>query len=150
MEEYYVGQAGNGFPVYTGARFQRGSNFLGRFIKGEVWPLFKKVLPYLTDTLFSTGRDIYKDFMGGKDLKSTMKDRAEAAALKMGEDAIVKIRNRNQKGTGLKRSRPPAVPCIPKRRPKRRRKGIKGGKKRATKRRPSKRQRRQVQPSLIF
>ncbi|RWS05321.1 uncharacterized protein B4U79_06148, partial [Dinothrombium tinctorium] len=43
MDEFYIDQAGNGYPFFAGLRYQRGHGWFGRLFKGGVLPLIRYV-----------------------------------------------------------------------------------------------------------
>lgn len=38
LEEFYINQAGSGITGFSGVRYQRGSGFFGRLMKGAIMP----------------------------------------------------------------------------------------------------------------
>jgi hypothetical protein len=69
--DYYLHQAGRGYPMYVGTRYQRkhglGSIFGGLF-KAAV-PLLKKGAKTLDREALQTGLNIAEDVIAGKNLK---------------------------------------------------------------------------------
>lgn len=117
FDEFYVNQAGNGFPVYGGARYQKGNSFLGRFVKGSIWPLLKKVMPYLGGKAVATGSSILDDMKQGKSFKTAAKRRLADTAVDIADDALITIKSKRQKGAGLRRA-PVCLPVVKRRQAK--------------------------------
>lgn len=102
MEDYYTHQAGSGLAIYEGHRFQRGHGFLGNFIKGPLWSVIKRVLPYIGRQALSTGNTIADRIGEGESFKSAAKSVLKRKAGEIALDAVGRI---VQKGTGRKRRR---------------------------------------------
>ena len=77
---------GAGFPVFVGARRQRGGSIFGT-LKNFFLPVAKK----LGRSLFSQGvglaKDVAQDVMEGKNIKSSFLDRGKSRALDFGKSA---------------------------------------------------------------
>jgi len=98
---YYINQAGSGIAGYSGVRYQKGHGFFGRLLSGAVMPILK----YLGKKALSTGVNIGTDLLQGDNFKSTMKKRLKSAGLDIAEDALEKVRNSKQSGSGRRKRR---------------------------------------------
>ncbi len=98
---YYINQAGSGIAGYSGVRYQKGHGFFGRLLSGAVMPILK----YLGKKALSTGVNIGTDLLQGDNFKSTMKKRLKSAGLDIVEDALEKVRNSKQSGSGRRKRR---------------------------------------------
>jgi hypothetical protein len=95
--QYYTTQAGSGLSGFAGARIQRGNGFFGNIWSSTLKPLFR----YLAKTALSTGTNVVKDVMAGKDLGATLSNNLSATSHKVLDDAISKISG--QRGSGKRR-----------------------------------------------
>jgi len=98
---YYINQAGSGIAGYSGVRYQKGHGFFGRLLSGAIMPILK----YLGRKALSTGVNIGTDLLQGDNFKSTMKKRLKKAGLDIAEDALEKVRNSKQSGSGRRKRR---------------------------------------------
>lgn len=67
-DDYYRRQIGGEYPVFSGARHQRGhglGNVLGSFFRGVI-PFFKRNIGTIGKTLAKTGIDIASGMLGGQ------------------------------------------------------------------------------------
>jgi len=96
---YYVNQAGTGITGYSGIRYQKGHGFFGKIFSSAVLPILK----YLGKKALSTGVSIGADVLQGENLKKTMKKRLKSTGLDIAEDALEKLRNYKQTGSGKRR-----------------------------------------------
>jgi hypothetical protein len=96
---YYVNQAGTGITGYSGIRYQKGHGFFGKIFSSAVLPILK----YLGKKALSTGVSIGADVLQGENLKKTMKKRIKSTGLDIAEDALEKLRNYKQTGSGKRR-----------------------------------------------
>jgi hypothetical protein len=96
---YYVNQAGTGITGYSGIRYQKGHGFFGKIFSTAVLPILK----YLGKKALSTGVSIGADVLQGENLKKTMKKRLKSTGLDIAEDALEKLRNYKQTGSGKRR-----------------------------------------------
>ena len=106
-EDYYLHQAGGGYPVYAGSRYQRGhglGSVFGGLFKAAA-PLLKKGAQALGREALKTGLQIAGDVAKGKNLKQAAKSRVKTAGKNMinkairgppGERAIKRPANKNQ------------------------------------------------------
>ena len=88
--DYYVQQAGRGYPVYAGSRFQRGhglGSVFGGLFKAAA-PLLKKVAKAFGREALKTGLNIAGDVVQGKKLKQAAQSRVKAAGKNMFDQAI--------------------------------------------------------------
>ena len=88
--DYYVQQAGRGYPVYAGSRFQRGhglGSVFGGLFKAAA-PLLKKRAKALGREALKTGLNIAGDVVQGKKLKQAAQSRVKAAGKNMFNQAI--------------------------------------------------------------
>ena len=75
--DYYLHQAGKGYPVYAGSRYQRGhglGSIFGGLIKAAM-PLLKKGAKTLGREALKTGLDIVGDAVEGKNIKEAATSR---------------------------------------------------------------------------
>jgi hypothetical protein len=63
------------------------------------------ILKYLGKKALSTGVNIGTDLLQGDSFKSTMKKRLKKAGLDIAEDALEKVRNSKQSGSGRRKRR---------------------------------------------
>jgi hypothetical protein len=116
--EYYINQAGTGIAGYSGVRYQKGHGFFGRLLSGAVFPILK----YLGKKALNTGINIGSDILQGENFKTSMKKRLKTTGFDIAEDALEKVKNYKQKGSGRrqksskkkssKRKRPKRIPSI--------------------------------------
>ena len=75
--DYYLHQAGKGYPVYAGSRYQRGhglGSIFGGLIKAAM-PLLKKGAKTLGREALKTGLNIVGDAVEGKNIKEAATSR---------------------------------------------------------------------------
>ncbi|RWS04209.1 uncharacterized protein B4U79_11400 [Dinothrombium tinctorium] len=96
MDEFYIDQAGNGYPFFAGIRYQRGHGWFGRLFKGGVLPLLR----YVGKKALKTGSNVVRDVLQGDDLGSSAKKHLKTAVHEAADDAFEKI---TQRGKGIKR-----------------------------------------------
>ncbi|RWR98440.1 hypothetical protein B4U79_14489, partial [Dinothrombium tinctorium] len=113
MDEFYIDQAGNGYPFFAGLRYQRGHGWFGRLFKGGVLPLIR----YVGKKALKTGSNVVKDVLQGDDLATSTKKHIKTAIHEAADDAIDKI---TQRGKGIKRKASDHPNLTVKRRKKRR------------------------------
>lgn len=101
FDDYYLNQAGTGIATYSGFRFQKGHGFFGRMIKGSILPLIKKVLPYLKDQLFDTGREFGNNIMTSNNFKEAAKKTAKRKIGDLATVALQKVKSMTQDGSGF-------------------------------------------------
>ena len=78
--DYYIHQAGKGYPVFAGRRYQRGygfGNVFGGLFKA-VTPLLKKGSKTLEREVLKTGLNIAGDVVQGRNIKQTAKSRLKS------------------------------------------------------------------------
>ena len=85
FQDYYLRQAGHGYPVYAGGRFQRGHG-LGSIFRG----LSKAAMPLLKSGAKTLGREALKtvfniagDVVQGKNLKQAATTRLKTTGQRM-------------------------------------------------------------------
>ena len=98
---YYVNQAGTGISGYSGVKYQKGHGFFGRLLSGAVLPILK----FLGKKALNTGINIGTDFLQGENFKTSMKKRLKTTGFDIAEEALDKLKNYKQKGTGKRKSR---------------------------------------------
>jgi len=98
---YYVQQAGTGISGFSGVKYQRGHGFFGRIFSNTILPMLK----YLGKKALNTGVNIGGDLLQGENFKTSAKRRLKSTGFDLAEDAIDKIRNYKQKGTGRKKQK---------------------------------------------
>ena len=94
FEEYYVNQAGNGYPVFAGSRIQRGHG-LGSVFSGlfkAATPLLKRGAKALGKKALKTGMELANDLIEGKNFKTAAKDRLKKAGSSLMEEAVGSLR----------------------------------------------------------
>lgn len=112
LTNYYVSQAGSGFPsVYSGLRYQKGSGFLGNLLKGHVFPLLKRALPFLGEKLLNTGSSVISDVRSGKKFGESAKRRFKDTAFDIGIEGLTKMK---QRGSGRRRKSGSKKGVVPK------------------------------------
>lgn len=103
---YYKSQASDGITTNHPYVGQRGSGFLGNFFKNTVWPLLKKVTPYVLNKAGSTLGGVYSDYRSGEqDIKKIFKKNLKSTGQEVLEDLAKKVGNKDQEGSGMKRRR---------------------------------------------
>lgn len=100
-------QLGSGdFPIYHGS-MQRGAG-LGSLFRG-LWkfafPIAKSIGRTVGKQAFKSAGGVAKDVIGGRDLQSSLEDRAGEGAKALVRKAASGVRKRMQKGRGLSRAR---------------------------------------------
>ena len=81
-DDYYVTQAGSGFPVFVGARMQRGhgiGSVLGGLFRSAM-PLIKKGVSTLGKQALRSGIEFAGDLLEGKSAKEAAAERSREAA----------------------------------------------------------------------
>lgn len=89
-ENYYVNQAGNGLPVFSGARVQRGHG-LGNIFSGLVkaaMPLVKSGVKALGKHGLKTGIQIAEDVLSGQKPKRAIQRRTKKAGSQLLDSAL--------------------------------------------------------------
>ena len=85
--DYYLHQAGRGYPVYVGTRFQRGH--------GSIFGnLFKSVVPLLKRGANTLGREAFKaasDVMEGQNVTQAAKSRLKSTGQTLLQKAIIEV-----------------------------------------------------------
>ena len=77
--DYYVNQAGRGLPHFVGGEYQRGHGLgtvLSGYLKSAIPLLPEEMMRTLKRKALTAGLGVATDVLGGKKLKSAMKDRA--------------------------------------------------------------------------
>ena len=100
FEDYYLSQAGNGVPVFSGPRTQRGhglGSVLGGLFKSAS-PLLKQGAKLLGKHALKTGIRVASDVAAGKDFKTAAKAGLKSGLKKTASD-LTKL--------AVKRLRPP-------------------------------------------
>ena len=88
--DYYLRQAGHGYPVYAGQRFQRGhglGSIFGGLFKAAM-PLLKKGAKTLGKEALKTGLNIAGDMVEGKNFKQATKSRVKQTGTTLLDKAI--------------------------------------------------------------
>jgi hypothetical protein len=78
--EYYLNQAGRGYPVYVGTRYQRGhglGSIFGSLFKSAV-PLLKRGAKTLGREALKTGLNLASDVMEGQNVTQAAKSRLKS------------------------------------------------------------------------
>jgi hypothetical protein len=96
--DYYVNQAGNGLPGFSGPRFQKGYGFFSMLKRWGV-PLLK----YIGKSALQTGVNIGSDILDGKQVRESAKKQLVSTGRSMASDAVARARKYVQTGTGKKR-----------------------------------------------
>ena len=79
--DYYIHQAGKGYPVFAGRRYQRGHG-LGNIFEGlfkAAMPLLKKGAKTLEREALKTGLNIARDVVQGRNIKQAAKSRLKSS-----------------------------------------------------------------------
>lgn len=78
FENYYLKQAGNGLPSFSGTRYQRGHGLgnIFRSLAKIASPLIAKGVNKVGKELLHTGTKVVEDVIQGKQLKSSLKNRS--------------------------------------------------------------------------
>jgi hypothetical protein len=99
--DYYRQQAGSGIPGFEGLQYQRGHGFFGRIFGSVVKPL----LGYLGKLGLSTGVNVASDFLAGKNIKESAKERLKEAGKSAFSTGIKRGTTFLQTGKGKKRAK---------------------------------------------
>ena len=85
FHNYYLHQAGKGYPVYAGRRFQRGhglGSIIGSLFKSAV-PLLKKGAKVLGKEALKTGLNVAHDALQGENVVQSFKKQTKATGKRM-------------------------------------------------------------------
>ena len=93
---------GSGFPVFTGARRQRGGGIFGSLSK-VLAPVAKRVGRSIFRQGIGFAKDVASDVMAGKDFKSSLINRGKSRAKNLGREALRGVRG--MVGQGRRRYR---------------------------------------------
>ena len=88
--EYYLNQAGRGYPVYTGTRYQRGhglGSIIGSLFKSAV-PLLKRGAKTLGRKALKTGLNLASDIMEGQNVTQATKSRLKSTGQNLLQKAM--------------------------------------------------------------
>ena len=88
--EYYLNQAGRGYPVYAGTRYQRGhglGSIIGSLFKSAV-PLLKRGAKTLGREALKTGLNLTSDVMEGQNVKQAVKSRLKSTGQNLLQKAM--------------------------------------------------------------
>ena len=91
--DYYLHQAGKGYPVYAGSRYQRGhglGSIFGGLIKAAM-PLLKKGAKTLGREALKTGLNIVGDAVEGKNIKEATTARLKSTGKTLLQKATDKV-----------------------------------------------------------
>jgi hypothetical protein len=87
--DYYLHQAGRGYPVYVGTRYQRGHGL------GSIFgSLFKSVVPLLKRGAKTLGREAFKaasDVMEGQNVTQAAQSRLKSMGQNLFQKAIIGV-----------------------------------------------------------
>jgi hypothetical protein len=98
---YYVEQAGSGYAVYSGTRYQNGNGFFGKILKQ-----LKPAIKYLGRQGLKTVSSIGRDLLNGENFVESAKSNLLNTGRNIMSDAIDKAEKyAEQTGNGLKRKR---------------------------------------------
>ena len=88
--DYYLNQAGRGYPVYAGTRYQRGhglGSICGSLFKSAV-PLLKRGAKTLGREALKTGLNLASDVMEGQNVTQAAKSRLKSTGQKLLQKAM--------------------------------------------------------------
>jgi hypothetical protein len=88
--DYYIHQAGKGYPVIARRRYQRGhglSSIFGGLFKASM-PLLKKGAKTLGHEALKTGLNIAKDVVQGRNIKQAAKSRLKSTGQNLLQKAM--------------------------------------------------------------
>ena len=88
--EYYLNQAGRGYPVYAGTRYQRGhglGSIIGNLFKSAA-PLLKRGATILGREYLKTGLNLASDAMEGHNVKQAAKSRLKSTGQNLLQKAM--------------------------------------------------------------
>jgi hypothetical protein len=91
--EYYLNQAGRGYPVNVGTRCQRGhglGSIFGSLFKSAV-PLLKRRAKTLDREAFKTGLNLASDVMEGQNVTQAAKSRLKSTRQNLLQKAIIGV-----------------------------------------------------------
>jgi hypothetical protein len=94
-QDYYIHQAGKGYPVFAGRRYQRGhglGSIFGGFFKAAM-PLLKKGAKALGREALKTGLSIAGDVVQGRNIKQTAKSRLKSTGQNLLQKAMDTVRS---------------------------------------------------------
>lgn len=104
FNQYYLNQVGSGLPYYSGSTGLQRGHGLGGLIGSlfrTAMPLLKKGAAAVGRQALQTGVEIAEDVMGGKNVKSSARNRVRQAGRQLGSRAAKKI----QTGRGGKKTK---------------------------------------------
>ena len=88
--DYYIHQAGKGYPVFAGRRYQRGhglGSIFGGLFKAAM-PLLKKGAKTLEREALKTGLNIAGDVVQGRNIKQAAKSRLKSTGQNLLQKAM--------------------------------------------------------------
>ena len=94
FEDYYLNQAGNGIPFFSGSRTQRGhglGSVLGGLFKSAV-PILKRGVKTLGKHALRTGLQIASDVVEGKNFKTAAREGLKKTGSDLTKLAIKRLR----------------------------------------------------------
>jgi hypothetical protein len=106
-EKYYLGQSGNGMPVFVGSRGQRGHG-LGSMLSGlfrNAMPLIRRGLGTIGKQALKTGVEIVNDVSEGRSVKEAAKRRVGEGIKRFASDHFTSSQPASAKRRKVKRSK---------------------------------------------
>lgn len=105
FENYYTDQVGNGLLYYQGARLQKGSGLGGIFRRmlRFAFPLFKSGVKAVGKQVLRSGVDIANDYVQGKDIKTSAKEKIKEAGKLLTDKAASKVKTMIGSGRNKRR-----------------------------------------------
>lgn len=91
--DYYLKQAGRGFPVYAGRPYQRGhglGSIIGSLFKSAV-PMLKRGAKALGKEALKTGLGIASDALEGQNVKQAAQTRAKRAGRNLLQQSVQQL-----------------------------------------------------------
>lgn len=107
-ESYYRQQAGGSIDAYTSLRYlptQRGNGFFGRLIRGTVWPLIQKILPYAKQKAVEGVGNLVSQLSSGSSFADASRQTLKKTGREIIGDVAGNLQERLQDGSGVRRKR---------------------------------------------
>ena len=108
-KKYYLEQAGSGYPVFLGARIQKGyglGNLFKSFyrwiqpiIKTQIYPRIQETSKVIGHEALRTAANIAKDTLEGKNFRESLKERGREGV----DNFVNQIEKKSLSGSGIKK-----------------------------------------------
>lgn len=107
--KYYTASqyGGNVLPAFGGVKRQRGHGWFGSLVRMGM-PLLKTIGRAVAPTFLRAGKNVFKDAMAGRNIKTSLKNRSMGAAKKIAGDLFQTAAKRVSSYKTTDRGAPPA------------------------------------------